>query len=165
MSPQVCRTITISLWLPMVASPIHRTVAMASPTDTIEPVIVHNAPAFALVSENLTLRATATDNIGVQEVTLYYRAVGASDWESRTMVLTQNDLYSTTLEGALVTEIGLEYYIAVKDAVNTVTSGSAAAPNAVEVTLASDQDSGRRWGLQWGRCLPAECQRNRGSRR
>ncbi|SVC97942.1 uncharacterized protein METZ01_LOCUS350796, partial [marine metagenome] len=36
--------------------------AMASPTDTVEPVIAHNAPAFALVSENLTLRATATDN-------------------------------------------------------------------------------------------------------
>lgn len=50
----------------------------ATPTDTIPPVITHTPVNSAPPGQPLSLTATATDNVAVQSVTLYFRAIGAT---------------------------------------------------------------------------------------
>ena len=98
--------------------------------DTIAPSIYHTPVNQGYSSNNLVISCTASDNIAVQNVTLYYRTKGQSDWKSLAM-LKQNDRYSATIFGSEITLEGLEYYIVASDGVNTINKGSAKNPYSV----------------------------------
>ena len=115
--------------------------AMGRPEDTILPVLNHSPETVALFEENLTIRANASDNVGVVSVTLYFRSAGGINWVERDMVLTDDDRYSATIEGAQITGDSLEYYIEVKDTQNSVYFASADSPQTVTVSYPSGIDS------------------------
>ena len=108
-------------------------VATATPVDTIPPVINHTPVTQAPPGLPLTLFADVTDNVGVQGVTLYFRAIGATSYQSKAMVKTTGNRYSATIEGAKVTSPGLEYYIEANDGVSTVRDGRPEYPYQITV--------------------------------
>ena len=118
-------------------------IAMATPVDTVDPVITHKTEAVVSLNDSLTLRATVTDNIAVSRVNIVFRNASSSTWQTRAMVLTDPDSnrYSVTIGAPDIGNQYLKYYIEAKDAVNTVTSGSAESPFKVFVSLPSDTDT------------------------
>ncbi len=108
-------------------------VATATPIDTIPPVISHTPTTQASPGLALSLYADVTDNVGVQGVTLYYRAIGAPDYGSKIMVNTTGDRYSATIEGSQVASPGLEYYIEATDGVSPVLDGRLEDPHQITV--------------------------------
>ena len=108
---------------------------MATALDTMAPSLYHTPVNQGYEGNNLVISCTANDNVGISDVTLYYRTTGASEWKSLSM-LNQNDKYSATIFGSEVTLAGIEYYIVATDDVNTVTKGSADAPYSVVIKSA-----------------------------
>ena len=104
--------------------------------DTILPNIYHTPVNQGYLNNNLVISATATDNIGVQTVTLYYRAVGTTEWKNLAMSK-QNDKFSATVFGSELTLDGLEYYIVASDGVGSIEKGSATTPYTVVIKDAS----------------------------
>lgn len=116
-------------------------IAMATPEDTIAPEVEHSPESVVQLGDSVTLRVTATDNIAVTDVTVFIRNAASSDWQAREMLRTDTNRYSITLEPSAIGEQYLEYYIEVKDSVNSVLSGSADTPYKIFVSLPSDTDT------------------------
>ncbi|MGI6740844.1 MAG: S8 family serine peptidase [Brevefilum sp.] len=108
-------------------------VASATSLDTIPPTLHHTPVTSAPPGQPLTLSATATDNVAVTSVTLYYRAVSAENYLSRAMVNTIDNDYYATLEGSLLTSPGIEYYIEASDGISVTRVGRAETPNLISV--------------------------------
>ena len=83
--------------------------------------------------ERPTIRATVTDNIGVKNVTIFYRDIGETDFQRKEMERAPGtDDYSATLPA--ITVPGIEYYIQATDqAGNTLLHGHTFAPLTVNV--------------------------------
>ena len=116
-------------------------IALATPTDTILPVVTHITESVVSQGDNLTLRATVTDNIAVTAVNMVFRNAASTDWLTRAMAKTDTDRYSITMSGSDIGNQYLEYYIEAKDSANTALSGSAESPHKVYVSLPSDTDT------------------------
>lgn len=108
-------------------------IATATPIDTIPPVISHTPVTEAPPGLPLTIFADVTDNVGVQAVSLHYRAIGATQYISRAMTRTTGNRYSATIEGSQVTSPGVEYYIEASDGISTVRFGRPEYPYQVAV--------------------------------
>jgi hypothetical protein len=104
--------------------------------DTLAPSVYHTPVNQGYAGNNLVISCTASDNMKLQGVTLYYRAVGATEWKSLTMSKV-NDKYSATVFGSELTLEGLEYYIVASDGSNTVNKGTADEPYTVIIKDAS----------------------------
>jgi hypothetical protein len=104
--------------------------------DTLEPTIYHTPVNQGYENNNLIISCTASDNMRITAVTLYYRTAGAESWKSVSMSKV-NDKYSATVFGNELTQAGLEYYIVATDGVNTVSKGTAEVPYAVVIKDAS----------------------------
>jgi hypothetical protein len=98
-------------------------VAQGTPLDTTPPVLTHMPVTSAPPGMPLTLFADATDNVGVQSVTLYFRTIGTTNYTARTMTHTTGNRYAATIEGTRVISPGVEYYIEATDGISTVRSG------------------------------------------
>lgn len=107
--------------------------AAATPIDNVKPVLNHSRVTAANYGESITFNATATDNIGVDYVTLFYRAAGETAYKSVDMTLIENNRYYAAIEGREVAAAGMEYYIEVSDGVSVVRDGSAQYPIAIAV--------------------------------
>ncbi len=107
----------------------------ATAKDTMAPSLYHTPVNQGYENNNLVISCTASDNIGIENVVLYYRAVGDTAWKSLTMSK-QNDKFSATIFGSDVTLVGIEYYIVATDGINTVFKGAADAPYTVVVKSA-----------------------------
>ena len=86
--------------------------------------------------ERTTINATVTDNVGVKNVTIFYRNMGATDFKRKEMMreLGTED-YSVTLSEMI--EPGIEYYIQATDqAGNTILHGHTFSP--LTLTVSSD---------------------------
>ncbi len=103
--------------------------------DTMAPSVYHTPVNQGYENNNLVISATATDNVAIDKVTLYYRTVGETEWKSLTMSK-QNDKFSATIFGSDVTLAGIEYYIVATDGISTVQKGSAEAPYTIVVKSA-----------------------------
>ena len=108
----------------------------ATAKDTIAPNIYHTPVNQGYLNNNLVISCTASDNVAVSNVTLYYRNVGDSNYKSMTM-LKQNNRYSATIFGSDLSLDGLEYYIEASDGVNTITKGNKDNPYSVIIKDAS----------------------------
>lgn len=107
--------------------------ATATPLDTIPPALTHTPVTSAEPGQPLTLTASATDNVNVSSVTLYYRHVGDTTYASTAMVNTTGDSYYATIEGSLLSSPGIEYYIEATDGISITRNGRAEDPNLVSV--------------------------------
>lgn len=107
--------------------------ATATPLDTIPPVLTHTPVTSAAPGQPLTLVATATDNVTVISVTLFYRHVGDTTYTSTAMVRTTGNEYYATIEGSLLSSPGIEYYIEASDGISVTRNGRAENPNLVTV--------------------------------
>lgn len=104
--------------------------------DTILPNIYHTPVNQGYMNNNLVISATATDNVAITNVTLYYRTKGATEWKTLTMSK-QNDKYSATIFGSELSLAGLEYYIVATDGFGSIEKGSESAPYTVVIKDAS----------------------------
>ncbi|MBR2387606.1 MAG: S8 family serine peptidase [Clostridia bacterium] len=104
--------------------------------DTLAPSVYHTPVNQGYAGNNLVISCTASDNMKLANVTLYYRTVGADEWKTLNMSK-QSDKYSATIFGSDVTLAGIEYYIVASDGRNTIAKGSADAPYTVLVKDAS----------------------------
>ncbi len=108
----------------------------ATAMDTLAPNMYHTPVNQGYMNNNLVISCTASDNVAISTVTLYYRAVGATEWKSLSMAK-QSDKYSATIFGSELTLEGIEYYIVATDGRNTINKGSADAPYTVIIKDAS----------------------------
>jgi hypothetical protein len=96
--------------------------------------IYHDLIYIATDAQNLPVMAVATDDIRVQKVELYYRVAGGGAYILLPMEETFHNAYTAMIPAAVVTPLGVEYYIRARDSKGTLTSvGSAASPNFVAV--------------------------------
>lgn len=107
--------------------------ATATPLDTIPPVLVHTPITSADPGLQLSVSASATDNVAVTAVTLFYRHIGDTPYLSKAMVRTTGSTYYATIEGSLLTSPGIEYYIEATDGISVTRNGRAENPNIVSV--------------------------------
>ncbi len=105
--------------------------------DTMAPILTHSPVYQAFAGNSVTISANVTDNVGVQNVKLYYRMTGENGWHSAEMSHI-NDKYTAIITANYVTTAGLEYYIDAFDGISHTLRGSAAEPFviAVQATVA-----------------------------
>lgn len=86
--------------------------------------------------ERTIIHATVTDNVGVKNVTIFYRNIGAIDFQRKEMMREiGTEDYSVTLSEMM--EPGIEYYIQATDqAGNTILHGHTFSP--LTLTVSSD---------------------------
>ena len=108
----------------------------ATAVDTIAPNIYHTPVNQGYLNNNLIISCTASDNIAIETLTLYYRAVDATEWKALTMSK-HSDKFSAKIYGNELTLAGIEYYIVASDGRNTINKGSAEAPYTVIIKDAS----------------------------
>ena len=104
--------------------------------DTIVPTVYHTPVNQGYLNNNLVISCTASDNMKVANVTLYYRTAGAETWKSLNMQKV-NDKYSATIFGSELTLDGIEYYLVAADTSNSVSKGTAEEPYFVVIKDAS----------------------------
>ncbi len=110
-------------------------VASAAAVDTIPPILNHVAVTTAPPARGLQIKATATDNLRVQSVTLQYRASGStSNYTSVAMVNVSSNNWSATIPGSAVQPPGLEYYLLASDGISQAYSGTPLLPHVVTVS-------------------------------
>lgn len=109
--------------------------ASGRPIDNIYPILTHTATMTAKLGVAISLTATATDNIAVTSVTLYYRAVGEGSWHEIGMTTGMKaNSYTGTIPASAVKAAGIQYYIAARDGGGNVSySGTADDPNVIAV--------------------------------
>jgi len=83
-------------------------------TDTVKPMILHNAVAKTFEGQPLIIEAIVTDNDKLQDVTLFYRTVGESNFKYELMNLEFND-YRFEIPSEDIGAEGIEYYIEAVD--------------------------------------------------
>lgn len=105
--------------------------------DTINPTVYHTPVNQGYLSSNLVISCTASDNIAIGNVKLFYRTIGEESYKCIDMSK-QNSRYSATIFGSELSLEGLEYYIVATDATgNSVSKGSADNPYNVIIKEAS----------------------------
>lgn len=109
--------------------------ASAAPIDNIFPVLTHSPVKKAKNGTQITISATATDNIGVTAVKLYYRKAGDTEFTLKNVTESATkDLYVAVIPAAAVTGAGVEYYITAEDADGNVSyNGTQQIPNVIRV--------------------------------
>lgn len=110
-------------------------IAEGRPLDNILPVLQHIPVSSARSGKSVGISATATDNIAVDSVKLYYRISGDEPYRSVTMSKNANkDGYTATIPASVVTKSGVDYYIVALDGDgNAANSGTAEIPNHIAV--------------------------------
>ena len=107
-------------------------VAAATPIDTVKPVMAHNIVSSAGYGSSVLIQAEVTDNIAVQEVTLYYRTIGETAYTSP-MANIEGNTYRASIPATATLPPGVEYYIAASDGASYTYSGRASNPNTITV--------------------------------
>jgi len=108
-------------------------IASATPIDNVKPVVAHSRVTYGNAGEALSFTVTATDNIGVAYVKIFYRVKGTSAWNTLLLSNTEGSKYYGVIAATYLTPAGLEYYLEVSDGTSVVRDGSAASPIRVTV--------------------------------
>jgi len=114
-------------------------IASAAPIDNIFPVLKHSPVTGAKAGNQITISATATDNIEVAAVKLYYKTAGDSEFKTKEMTLSATaNLYVSVIPADAVKAAGVEYYVTAGDADGNVSySGTQQVPHRIEVNRAA----------------------------
>lgn len=108
-------------------------ISAATPIDNIKPIVTHTRVTYGSAGQALSFNVTATDNIGVEYVKIFYRTQGASNWSVLNLSNTEGSKYYGVITAKNVTPAGLEYYLEVSDGTSVVRDGSAVAP--IKITV------------------------------
>ena len=108
-------------------------IASAQPVDTEKPVITHTVATQGVYQSPRLLQAEVTDNIAVNAVTLYYRAVGETDYISAAMNNSEGNTYAASIPGSAMLPPGVQYYIEATDGASFAYSGRANTPHTITV--------------------------------
>ena len=108
-------------------------VASATPIDTVKPQMSHDVISATTFGSTVLIQAEVTDNIAVQAVTLYYRAIGTTAYTSVAMANTSGNTYRASIPASATLPPGVEYYIAATDGASYTYSGRASSPNTISV--------------------------------
>ena len=108
--------------------------ASVAPLDNIFPTLKHSPVTSAKAGSQITISATATDNIGVTAVKLYYKT-GDGTYKEKTMNEgATTGLYVAVIPASAVTKAGVSYYITAQDADGNVShNGTKELPNVINV--------------------------------
>ncbi|MEI8044782.1 MAG: IPT/TIG domain-containing protein, partial [Verrucomicrobiota bacterium] len=110
-------------------------IVSAAALDTLPPVLTHTPVMSALPARGLRLTATATDNLRVSGVTIFYRLTGSgSNYTSMAMINVTGSDWSATIPGSAVQSPGVEYYLTATDGISEVFSGTPLLPHVVLVS-------------------------------
>ena len=135
--------VTIMVCASLVFSPLVFAADLSLPSgDLIAPKVIHEKFTKPLAAgSNLQIKAIVKDNVGVQSVTLFYRAMGASEYKRAALQPTDvEDEYGVTLGQKDLTIPGIEYYIQAIDlAGNTLLHGYAFSPLRVNIVPDASQ--------------------------
>lgn len=82
------------------------------------------------------ITVTVTDNVGVKQVTLYYRTIGTEEYQRKSMDnIANTDDYHATIKSDQIKAPGVEYYVqAMDNAGNTLLHGYSFSPLSVKTT-------------------------------
>ena len=110
-------------------------VASAAAVDTVSPTITHAPPTSSTIAGyTLHVETQVTDNVGVDDVLLYYRTLGSTgDYGTLAMSNISGDEWSANIPGSQVLAPGLEYYLTASDGINLVYDGTPGVPHVVVV--------------------------------
>lgn len=98
--------------------------AAATPVAGEPPVITHIPPAAPTTpGVPVAIQATATDDVGVQSVKLFFRTIGAASYTERALTGGSNNLYQTTIQASEVAVPGVEYYLEARDQSSATLAG------------------------------------------
>lgn len=100
----------------LIYTPLLRAQELSLPSgDLIAPVVKHDPITKTVdAGTSQSIRATVTDNVGVQSVILFYRTIGATEYDRLTMKRTLGtDEYSVELKE--IPSPGIEYYVQATD--------------------------------------------------
>lgn len=105
----------------------------ATPIDNIKPTLEHTRVIRGKYGEALSFSATATDNVGVEYVKVYYRAAGTEDWSTLNLTAGEDNRYFGVIPAGEVSRDGMEYYIEVSDGTSVARDGSSQAPIGIAI--------------------------------
>lgn len=130
-------------FLPLVNIKAAENLALPS-GDVIAPEIKHT-PNTSLVpaGEFINIHATVTDNVGVKDVTIFYRdKISTGEYKRTKMTREQGtDFYSAALPGVMAP--GVEYYLQATDlAGNTILHGHTFSPLSITMTPGAPAQEG-----------------------
>jgi hypothetical protein len=112
--------------------------------DLMAPEVQHEVSGVPVkAGHSLRINVTATDNVGVKSVILFYRAIGENNYNRVLMQRNAlSDEYSVDLGEEKINYPGLEYYIQAEDlAGNTLLHGYSFSPLIVKVLDAEGSES------------------------
>ena len=107
--------------------------------DTMAPDMYHTPVYQAFTGSHIVVSAMVTDNVSVQNVKLYWRVTGDTEYNV-TEMSKLNDKYSGVIPENHVTTAGIEYYIAAYDGNLYTYKGSAETPYGITVQQAVDDN-------------------------
>jgi len=136
------RSIVLLICYSMAFAPLLRAGQLALPSgDMIAPSVVQETYIDNIEPENdYNIIVTVKDEVGVEQVMLYYRETGADVYKTQKMtpVGGKTDDYTGTIKAEEIAEPGIEYYIKATDqAGNTLLHGYSFSPLSVK-TVGSD---------------------------
>ncbi len=108
--------------------------ASAAALDTVAPLITHTPVQTASPAQGLRLAATATDNVRVTGVSVWFRTFGLPTWTTLSCVNTSSNNWTVSLPGEAVRPPGLEYYLVASDGISLAYDGTPALPHSVLVS-------------------------------
>lgn len=108
-------------------------IALAAPFDTIAPEINHEPVLNASVGLPIQIYADVTDNVSVEKVELYFKNIDDNEYTVKQMNKSNDNRYSTTIEGSLVKAPGIDYYIVATDGISSVKFGRPELPNTIVI--------------------------------
>ncbi|MBE0595850.1 MAG: S8 family serine peptidase, partial [Desulfuromonadales bacterium] len=97
------------------------TAVSAASHDSVAPIITHTPITTSTVGQNITIRATVTDNVAVTAVRLFYRTTGSPSFNQVSMLKGQNNLWTATIPAVNVTSAGIQYYLEADDRAGNLT--------------------------------------------
>ncbi len=114
-----------------------RTVSIIPP-DAVPPQLTYKPPSQVEKGKDFTFTVEATDNVGVEDVTAYFKVDDEITWHE--LKLTMGDgKYTGTIPSASLEGKTLHYYIVVKDAAGgTATYGTETAPKSLAIKKKDD---------------------------
>jgi len=105
--------------------------------DASPPQITHIPVTNGIEGQAIGIYALVTDDVGVQEVTLYYRRLGEQSYTKTPMLACQGciDTYNASIPASAVTTATIDYYIVASDGTNNETDGTPANPHVISINL------------------------------